>query len=286
MADAIEGGEIIINVAELTDATTTKQQRAALIDLSVSLVNAAGAAGLFTVPGLNALLSVGIGAFSVSNAYLFIAWTAQTERYTKFQLTVPSSSGLPCPGTPTVTYSGKTYNTVQIGTQCWLKENLDVGTRIDGTQEQTNNSTIEKYCYNNDPNNCNTYGGLYQWNEAMQYSTTEGARGICPSGWHIPTRTEVGTLSATVSADGNALKEIGQGTGLGAGTNTSGFSALLSGNRDFNGAFGYLGYYTYFWNSKWYTPNAYVMALNYGRGNISFSKDDLYYGYSVRCLKD
>jgi uncharacterized protein (TIGR02145 family) len=134
-------------------------------------------------------------------------------------------------GISQVLYSNKTYNTVQIGSQCWLKENLDVGTRIDVTQEQTNNSTIEKYCYNNDPNNCNTYGGLYQWNEAMQYTTAEDARGICPNGWHLPTNVEFQALGTSVGGDGNALKEIGQGVGGGAGTNTSGFSALLAGFR-------------------------------------------------------
>ena len=89
----------------------------------------------------------------------------------------------PCPGIPTVTYAGKTYNTVQIGSQCWLKENLDVGTMINSTSsgyQQTNNSIIEKYCYDNNPANCETYGGLYEWPEAMQYSTTPGTKGICP----------------------------------------------------------------------------------------------------------
>jgi uncharacterized protein (TIGR02145 family) len=76
----------------------------------------------------------------------------------------------PCPGTPTVEYAGKTYNTVQIGSQCWLKENLDVGTMIPGSLEQKNNGTIEKYCYNDSIENCTTYGGLYQWAEAMEYA--------------------------------------------------------------------------------------------------------------------
>ena len=69
-------------------------------------------------------------------------------------VSVTVQPGTPCPGTPTVTYAGKTYNTVQIGNQCWLKENLDVGTMIQGSQNQTNNSMIEKFCYDNNPNNC------------------------------------------------------------------------------------------------------------------------------------
>jgi uncharacterized protein (TIGR02145 family) len=198
-----------------------------------------------------------------------------------------TTSYLRCPGTPTVEYAGKTYNTVLIGTQCWLKENLDVGTRINGSQNQTNNSTIEKYCYNNDTNNCNTYGGLYQWNEAMQYSTTPGTRGICPPGWHIPTYAEYQTLSTTVGGDGNALKAIGQGTGGGAGTGTSGFSALLSGDRADNGNFYNLGYYTTFWSSTEYSStNAGSLSLVYSNSTVGFFNNAKRYGFSVRCVKD
>jgi len=66
----------------------------------------------------------------------------------------------PCPNLPAVNYGGKIYNTVQIGTQCWLKENLNIGTMIPVNQDGSNNGSIEKYCYNNDINNCNVYGGL------------------------------------------------------------------------------------------------------------------------------
>jgi len=92
----------------------------------------------------------------------------QTSELYEFEIT----EGIPCPGIPTVTYQGQVYNTVLIGSQCWLKENLNVGTMINGSQNQTNNSTIEKYCYDNDPANCDEYGGLYQWDEMMQYTTT------------------------------------------------------------------------------------------------------------------
>jgi uncharacterized protein (TIGR02145 family) len=194
------------------------------------------------------------------------------------------AQGVPCPGTPTVTYLGKIYNTVQIGNQCWLKENLDVGIMILGVDTSKNNGIIEKYCYNNDTNNCNTYGGLYQWNEVMQYDTTEETQGICPSGWHIPTLTEFQILSTTVGDDGNALKAIGQGNG----TNTSGFSALLSGNRYYDGNFYNLGASTYFWSStEDFTYGAYYMGLYYYDSNIYYIIN-IYkeYGFSVRCVKD
>jgi hypothetical protein len=60
---------------------------------------------------------------------------------------------------------GQYYNTVQIGTQCWMAENLNIGTMITGTTEMANDSIIEKYCYCNSTANCDIYGGLYQWNE-------------------------------------------------------------------------------------------------------------------------
>ena len=89
-------------------------------------------------------------------------------------ITLTSTMSQPCPGVPTVEWGGKTYATVLVGDRCWLKENLDYGMRIDGLEAQGDNSTVEKYCYNDDPLNCITYGGLYQWGEAMQYQTTPG----------------------------------------------------------------------------------------------------------------
>src|ERR1039458_6531122 len=104
-----------------------------------------------------------------------------------------SYSQNPCPNLATVDYSGKTYNTVAIGDQCFLRENLDVGTRINGLDTAKNNGIIDKHCYNDDPANCTTYGGLYQWAEAVQYQNgatnttvtnpplTGNIQGICRS---------------------------------------------------------------------------------------------------------
>jgi len=193
-----------------------------------------------------------------------------------------------CPGMPTVLYEGKTYHTVQIGSQCWLKENLNVGTMILVNQNPTNNSIIEKYCYNDDSTNCNTYGGLYQWNEAMQYVITQGTQGICPLGWHLPTLAEFQTLSSTVGGDGNALKAVGQGSGGGVGTNTSGFTALLAGDRFFAGDFESLDSTAYFWSSSEYdATRAGNLDLENDNNLVGLGLNDYKeYGFSVRCLKD
>lgn len=220
--------------------------------------------------------------------------------------------GTPCAGFPTVLYEGQTYNTVQIGDQCWFRENLNVGSNINSTQggfQQQDNGTIEKYCYNNDEANCDVYGGLYEWPEAMQYVTLEGAQGICPAGWHIPTDNEWKILEGTVDSQygvgdpewddedlrgfdaGGNLKEAGTShwTLPNAGaTNSSGFTGLPGGLRTYYiGSFEALGFYGCFWSSSqfdfgsaWYRSPHYYYPGVY---QYCTNKD---YGYSIRCLKD
>jgi uncharacterized protein (TIGR02145 family) len=198
-----------------------------------------------------------------------------------------SGTQYPC-GTKLVPYGDFTYHTVQIGSQCWLEENMRVGTMIAGATDQTNNATLEKYCYDDIPTNCSWYGGLYQWDEAMQYVTTPASQGICPRGWHIPTYAEFQTFSSAVGGDGNALKAVGQGIGVGAGTNTSGFSAFLSGGRYFSdGHFYNLDYDVNFWSSTEYDSEV-VRYMNLPGGSIYISLNNNYKasGYSVRCLED
>jgi len=209
-----------------------------------------------------------------------------------------------CPGISTVTYAGQIYNTVQIGNQCWLKENLNIGTEILTPGLQMNNGTIEKFCYGNIPFNCENYGGLYQWAEAVQYKKgatnttspnpafTGNVQGICPSGWHIPSEAEFQTLIYAVNSDGNALKAIGQGVAQygGGGTNTSGFSALLAGQYDFlSNGYNNLGGENYFWSSTEFRANAqlsYLMILSFEDSNVGFGLTNKYTGFSIRCLND
>lgn len=188
---------------------------------------------------------------------------------------------------------GKTYNTVLIGTQCWFKENLNVGTKVIGSVNQTNNGIIEKYCFNDDENNCNTYGGLYQWDEAMQYVTTEGAQGICPVGWHLPNDAEWTTLTdylGGLSVAGGKMKETGAihwlAPNTGA-TNSSAFTALPSGFSSINTGFNDFAGYAYFWSSSqhdkdypWYR----ILLFNYEGAYQAYNFKEG--GYSIRCLKE
>ncbi|NQV02607.1 MAG: hypothetical protein HQ542_08180, partial [Bacteroidia bacterium] len=207
-----------------------------------------------------------------------------------------------CPGIPTVDYEGKTYNTVLIGTQCWLKENLDVGVMINGNLDQTDNEIIEKYCYNNEPDSCIIYGGLYQWDEIMEYTTMEGIQGICPPGWIIPTDNDwcilenfvdAGTVPCTTfgyrgtDAGGN-LKEAGtthwNPPNLGA-TNSSDFTALPAGHLPSSGTFNSNRYEIFFWTSSVF-GNPLVRSLYYELSTIRRANDFPNVGYSLRCLKD
>ncbi|MFH1937504.1 MAG: FISUMP domain-containing protein [Bacteroidota bacterium] len=198
----------------------------------------------------------------------------------------------PC-GQMTVSYGGQTYNTVKIGTQCWFKENLNIGTRINGSQNQTNNSTIEKYCYNDQESNCDTYGGLYQWDEMMQYVTTQGAKGICPDGWHIPTDAEWTTLTTYLGGEsvaGGKMKEAGYAHWASPNTganNSSGFTALPGGTRYSSGSFYNLTLSAYFWSSSQtdatYAWGRHLSYSNEYLGRYYYNKT---YGFSCRCLQD
>ncbi|MBW6460709.1 MAG: hypothetical protein K0B08_09060 [Bacteroidales bacterium] len=189
----------------------------------------------------------------------------------------------------------------------WLKENFNVGDMIPGIMEQSNNETIEKYCYNNDTNNCISYGGLYQWNEMMQYTTQQGAQGICPPGWHIPTDEEWKVLEGAVDSQygignniwnnlghrgsdaGTNLKTESGWNGNGNGTDLYGFAGLPGGYRYLYAGnhFYDIGSFGYWWTSTASSPYASSSReiRFYSQGIV---RTDFYTvtGYSVRCLRD
>jgi uncharacterized protein (TIGR02145 family) len=198
-----------------------------------------------------------------------------------------------CPASFTDSRDGKVYSAVLIGTQCWMKQNLNVGTRIAGATNQTNNATIEKYCYNNTETNCTTYGGLYQWNEMMLYTTTPILQGICPTGWHLPSDTEWTSLTTYLggaSVAGGKMKEAGTSHWIApntGATNSSGFTALPAGYRGLGGGFGYLGEVTFFWSSAEYQGStAWIRYFDYGTIEVNKGSNDKTDGFSVRCIKN
>lgn len=213
--------------------------------------------------------------------------------------------GIPCPGTPTVDYGGQVYNTVQIFSQCWMKENLNVGAMILTMLDQTDNGEIEKYCYDNNIDSCAKYGGLYQYDEMMQYSSVLGDQGICPPGWHPPTDEEWKVLEGAVDSKfeiGHPEWDIpytnrGFDAGLhlrstsgwflgGNGTDLYNFSGLPGGCRMSLGSTGYS-----FLNAFWWASLEDVNTT-WGR-QASFNSPQVFRfdtynsnGNSVRCIKD
>jgi len=184
-----------------------------------------------------------------------------------------------------VNYEGHNYSTVEIGNQCWLKENLNIGnyvlsqlTAVDHSDVK-NNTTIEKYCYENRESNCALYGGLYDWNEMMLYKKEEH-KGIYPEGWHVPSLQEWNTLIAHFGGESVA------GTPVKVG-GTSGFEAIAGGLRGANGNFNLVGSGAYFWTS---TPidekSAWGVSLLYRGTALSpiFRSKDM--ALSVRCIID
>jgi uncharacterized protein (TIGR02145 family) len=182
-----------------------------------------------------------------------------------------------------------------------MAENLNVGTRIDGVNNQTDNGTIEKYCYNDDVTNCDVYGGLYQWDEMMEYATNEVVQGICPNGWHLPTDNEWKTMEMTlgmtqIEADDTGHRGTDQGLQMkstsgwnnnGNGTNTSGFNVLPGGDRHRSGSFYNLSYYGFIWSSSEYSGlSSWYRLLLFDNGQVGRGTSYKADGFSVRCLKD
>jgi uncharacterized protein (TIGR02145 family) len=221
----------------------------------------------------------------------------------------PNSSNLafiPCPGSPTISINDQTYNTVLIGNQCWMKENLNIGQMIITGQTPSDNATIEKYCYDDNPENCQIFGGLYTWAEMMGYTDEEGDRGICPAGWHIPTDEDWNILEGTVDSEypvgdpewdktgrrgldaGGSLKSPGTSVwtspNTGA-TNASGFTALPGGN--FAGSYGNKSYYAYQWSSSMTNPlSAYYHRYDYNQAKAYRTVRNKDYALSVRCVRN
>ncbi len=210
-------------------------------------------------------------------------------------------NGIICPGIPTVEdVDGNIYRTVLIGSQCWMKENLKVGIMINATEEMTDNASIEKYCYDDDPENCNIYGGLYQWNEMMQYVTEEGVQGICPDGWHVSTDDEWKQLEMYLGmsqseADTTIWRGTDEGEKLksnnlwynGNSSNSSGFTALPGGYHNGNGSTGHLSDFGMWWTSS----ESYMSRPWYRNLRNNYEQVYRYYydkrcGYSVRCIMD
>lgn len=236
-----------------------------------------------------------------------------------------------CDGTPTMTDArdGNVYNIIQIdgsngpyclGTsQCWMSENLDAGSRVAPANNMNNAGSlaanqavanIEKYCdggINGSAvqGDCSTRGGLYQWDEAMAYTSSVGGngpgpQGICPTGWHIPTDNEWKCMEMNLgmtqvqtdntfwrgTSEGDQIKNVADCFG-GVNCGISGFEAFpLGGTRSEDGLFwgGITG--MTWWTASTNGTDPWRRHIEIGRATIARNASLKARGYAIRCVRD
>ena len=195
-------------------------------------------------------------------------------------------------GSITDSRDGQIYKYVTIGSQIWMAQNM-------------NYETADSYCYNDSAEYCDKFGRLYTWAAAVGKSEevcgfghscslpSGNIQGVCPEGWHLPTRTEWDTLFTAVggsSIAGAKLMSTSGWSGDDIGTDDFSFSALPAGFRADDGYYFNEGNYAYFWSSTEFgDSHAYYMYLYYRNdGAELLDTDDVFKNdaISVRCLKN
>jgi uncharacterized protein (TIGR02145 family) len=224
-------------------------------------------------------------AFAVITAPLFSQSTCELDG---LHGPPPSLCGDP------VTFDGYSYATVEIGDQCWFSENLrsDHYSNGDPIPGDLNDATwssatsgAQAY-YLGETVNLSAYGRLYNW------YAVDDARGLCPSGWHVPSDAEYTTLTdflGGASVAGGPMKEAGTAHWNSPNTgadNSSGFTALGGGYRIGSGGFNNLLSYGYFWSSSPSGGYAWYRRLSYLNAAVYRYNSNLRYGFAVRCVGD
>ena len=199
-------------------------------------------------------------------------------------------------GSQTVTdIEGNAYNVIAIGTQVWMKENLRATRYNDNTAIQNVADSMiwsvlstAAYCdWGNAPESSAVYGVLYNW------YVVDDPKGICPTGWHVPSDEEWSVLADYLGGDsiaGSHLKEKGNEhwvfQNFGA-DNSSGFTALPSGHRHIFGSFSTLGYFGFWWSSTGAdSAKAWDRFVSYNDSAIGRSLVENINGFCIRCLRD
>jgi uncharacterized protein (TIGR02145 family) len=229
------------------------------------------------------------------------SFTAQKGAYPVKEEIKKTKKPVSKPGEALTDVEGNTYQTVRIGDQVWMAENLKTITYNDGAPipcpgpDNTvwQNNTDGAYSWhNNDISNKDTYGALYSWQAVMNSS------GLCPTDWHVPTDEEWQTLVDYLGGDdlaGGPMKSTFTepephpcwNTPNDGATNSSGFSGLPGGLRRSNGSFREISLYGAWWaatdgdeDDAWHRSiffmDTVVYHFIYGKGS----------GMSIRCVKD
>jgi uncharacterized protein (TIGR02145 family) len=183
---------------------------------------------------------------------------------------------------------------VIIGKQEWMTKNLNVDKFLNGdtiphakTAEEWTQAAYNRepaFCYyNNDPANGEKYGKLYNW-----YAVND-PRGLAPKGWHIPSDTEWTQLTDYLGGEdaaGSKMKSASGWKDNGNGLNSSGFSGLPGGSRDYEGTFEDVYICGCWWSSTEDGMSSSFIGLGYGGGGVDMFYYDKRVGFSVRCLRD
>lgn len=203
-----------------------------------------------------------------------------------------------------VDIDGNKYNTVKIGEQWWMAENLRVTKYRNGevipvvsdSSEWTNLKSGAYSWYQNDyETKGKYYGALYNW------YAVESESELCPDGWHVPNDNEWSELFDYLGGElyaGGKLKSTNTEPAIAprwdspndGANNESGFSAFPGGNRNPNGEFNYIGKYGFWWSSTEWVDNEYL-AICLSNDHFGVLPTDVYVnfkstGYNVRCIKD
>ncbi len=199
-------------------------------------------------------------------------------------------------------YGGKNYPTILLNGKCWMRENLNIGTMIPWGTLSLDNGIFEKYCINNNPMKCDTFGGLYQWFEAVNYDFDGNTQGLCPTGWHVATDNEYKNLEiflgmTQAQADAFGLRGTNQGSKMAFYApiwvdgplemdpefETGGLAVLPSG-------YGALHAQASLWTANYsdptYNGNAIFREIQSSYTSILRLPQNDQVPYAVRCIKD
>ena len=273
-------------------------------------------------------INIGLGDFDseitglTPNTTYFVRAYATNSNGTAYSneksfITGTGNDGQPCPVAATVTdVDGNMYNTVQIGNQCWMKENLRTthyagSTEIPlGSSATHHDYAAQRYYPNNNAELVGTYGYLYNWAAVMNGASSStanpsGVQGICPNGWHVPSDAEWTQLTDYVSIHSaylcnNDMSNIGKALAATTGWNSYTSTCTIGNNPSTNNSTGFsalpaglslsinFGNVADFWTATEETDNyhACIRVLRYDAGTMSKYTYYKNYGFSVRCLRD
>jgi len=273
-------------------------------------------------------INIGLGDFDseiiglTSNTTYYVRAYATNSNGTAYSneksfRTGTGNDGQPCAVEATVTdVDGNIYNTVQIGNQCWMKENLRTTHYASSTEIPLGSSathydySAQRYYPNNNAESVGTYGYLYNWAAVMNGTSSStanpsGVQGICPNGWHVPSDAEWTQLTDYVSIHSaylcnNDMSNIGKALAATTGWNSYTSTCAIGNNPSTNNSTGFsalpaglsistnFGNVADFWSATEETDNlhACIRILRYNQGNVTKYTYYKNTAFSVRCVRD